>query len=374
MSSKRDYYEVLSVERTATAVEIKKSYRKLAMKFHPDRNPDDAAAEKAFKECAEAYSVLSDDEKRATYDRFGHAGLAGPGGGPGFASVDDVFGGLGDLFGEFFGFGGGGRRGRRRSGPRRGADIHLSLRMSFEEAAFGGSHDLDLEAEADCDRCMGDGIEPGHKAESCATCGGVGQVVQQQAFLRIQVTCPSCRGVGQVVTNPCDECSGRGRTLKEATETIKVPAGVDTGVALRVQGKGHHGTRGGPRGDLFVEIEVEQHELFERRGKDVMMVLEVSIPRAVLGGKAVVPTLEDDVEIDIPVGCEHGRELRIRGAGVQGLRGGGRGDQLVYVAVRVPKKLSGDERELYEKLADIGGEEVSHRRGLRALFERFGNH
>jgi molecular chaperone DnaJ len=371
MANKRDYYDILGVSREASAAELKKAYRQLAMENHPDRNPEDREAEERFKEAAEAYEVLNDPQKRSLYDRFGHSGLSNAGV-HGFGSVDDVFGAFGDLFGEFFGFGGG-RRSRHRNGIRRGPDLRTELRLSFEEAAFGASKELELPTELDCDRCMGDGVEPGHKAETCDRCGGSGHVVQQQAFLRIQLSCPACRGVGQRVTHPCTDCSGRGRQVKPTRITVDVPPGVDEGITLRLTGKGHHGTHGGPSGDLLLDIGVEPHELFVRHGRDVLLTLEVGVARAALGGAVHVPTLEGEQELELPPGSQSGAEFVIRGAGVTSPRGGARGDQIIRLMVRVPKRLSQEQRELYERLAELDGEEIEHKRGWRSLWERLGS-
>ncbi len=375
MSSPRDYYEILGVSRDADAQDIKKSYRKLAMKYHPDRNPDDPKAEAAFKEVSEAYSVLSDDEKRATYDRFGHQGLRGAGVDPGFASAEEIFSQFSDMFGDLFGFGGagGGRRGGGR-GPRlrRGADQEYALELDFLEAVHGCQKEITVARYGTCDECSGTGAEAGSKPEACGTCGGLGQVVQGHGFLRIRTACPHCGGRGQVVTNPCDSCDGAGRTRVTDTLTVSVPAGVDNGLQLRLTGRGDSGDPGAPAGDLYVQIRVKPHEMFRRNGADVLIELPISYPQACLGGTLSVPTVDGDTPLELPRGTPSGKVFTLKGKGAPHLgRRGGRGDQHVQVVVAVPRTLSDEEEDLIRKLAELQDEKVSDKGFWRDILGRF---
>jgi molecular chaperone DnaJ len=355
MSGKRDYYEVLGVERTVSAAELKKAYRKVALKLHPDRNPDDPGAEERFKEASEAYQVLSDDRKRQIYDQFGHAGLEGGGaGGPGFAHVEDVFSQFQDLFGDIFGFGGavdlgglGGRGGRRR--PTRGGDLRSSVRLSLLEAAQGAKRELEVQYPGPCDECEGQGGE----RRSCTTCGGRGQIAQQRGAFLMTSTCPQCRGEGSVVVERCEDCLGRGQVRRTKTVSVEIPAGVDSGQTLRVPGAGQPGTLGGPDGHLYVEIEVEPDERFERQGYDLLHELHVSFPQAALGAELEVPSLDPEAppeKIKVPAGVQPGDTLTRPGAGLPHLDGRGRGDLVAVVQVDVPKELSDRARELIEQL------------------------
>ena len=357
--SKRDYYEVLGVSRTATAVEIKKAYRKLAMKYHPDRNTgeDREEAEIRFKEVKQAYEILSDDQKRAAYDQFGHAGVeggAGMGGGPGGfgggASFSDIFG---DVFGDIFG--GGGGRGTHRHA--RGADMGYNLELSLEDAVKGTTVKIRIPTQVTCETCGGSGAKPGTNPRTCSTCGGSGQVRTQQGFFIAQQTCPTCHGRGLQIDSPCPECRGRGRIQTHKTLSVKVPPGVDTGDRIRLAGEGEAGENGGPAGDLYVQIHVKPHPIFER--DDANLYCEVPIPftTAALGGELDVPTLEGKVKLKIPEGTQTGKLFRIRGKGIKPVRGGAVGDLLCRVVVETPVKLNDEQKELLRKLDEslVGG-------------------
>ena len=361
MATKRDYYEILSVEKTATDGDIKTSYRKLALKYHPDRNPGDKSAEELFKEASEAYEVLSDGDKRSTYDRFGHQGLSGQGF-QGFQDVGDIFSSFGSIFEEFFGFGGqGGGGGRGRA--RRGADLRYDLAIDFQEAVFGADKDVEFERASECDVCNGARAEAGGKS-TCRTCGGVGQVRRSQGFFSVQTTCPTCRGEGEQITKPCKGCQGRGVKMVRKKIAVKIPAGVDTGLRLRVTGEGEGGAGGGPGGDLYVVLHVKESDLFERDGDDLILSKQVGIAQAALGCKVTIPTLEGEKPLDIPAGAQFGQRLTIPGAGVPHLKGVGRGDLHVQLEVVIPKKLSKEQRELLEKYAAVSGEEAGGGGGI----------
>lgn len=355
MSTKRDYYEVLGVSRTADTGVIKTEYRKLAVRFHPDRNPDDREAEERFKEASEAYAVLSDGEKRARYDRFGHEGLRGGG----FGGFDpSTFGDFADILGDLFGFGGGRRRGGRV--PSRGADLRYDLSLTFEEAAFGTEKTLEIPRLERCSACAGTGAAEGARAEVCSACAGHGQVRFNQGFFTVARTCPQCHGEGSVITDPCAECRGQGLVERKRTIEIKIPAGVDTGARLRVQGEGEHGRFDGPPGDLYVVLRVEAHAVFRREGPHVLSELEVSFPQAVLGATLEADTLHGPETVEIPEGTEPGRQFRLRGRGIQRLDGGGRGDHLIFAKIRVPRpgELSDEEIDLLRQLAEAEGRPV----------------
>lgn len=374
MADKRDYYEVLGVAKDAPDKEIKKAYRKLAMQFHPDRNPGDKEAEASFKEAAEAYEVLSDADKRSTYDRFGHSGLKGQGY-QGFSGSDDIFSAFGDMFGDLFGFGGGGGRQRARSGPRRGSDLRYDLALGFDEAAFGTKQEIEVLREEPCETCNGTGGKAGTEPSSCRTCGGRGEVIQQQAFLQIRTTCPRCRGRGQMYEEQCAPCSGRGRTGKKRKLNVNVPRGVADGMQLRLNGEGEPGSKGGPPGDLYVVLRVRPHEFFERHGDDVACRVEVSFPQAALGAEIEVPTLEGAAMVTVPGGTQTGDILKLRGQGVPNVRTGSRGDQLMEVFVKTPTKLTDREVELIEELASIHGEKTKeHGKGFKKFFSKLAGH
>lgn len=352
--SKRDCYEVLGVARDATDQQIKSAYRKLALKYHPDRNPGDHTAEERFKEAAEAYAILADRDKRSLYDRFGHAGVSGAGAGAGagfdptiFADFGDIFAGLGDVFG--FGDLFGGRR--RRGGPQRGADLRYDLEISFEEAAEGAETTIQIPREETCETCKGTGAAPGTTPETCSHCRGTGQLRFQQGFLTVARPCPTCRGTGKVISKPCQACRGAGRIGRERKITVKIPAGIATGQRLRLYGEGEHGSAGGPPGDLYVVVHVQEHPIFQREGDDLYCELPVTFPVAALGGSIRVPSLNGQEALDIPAGTQPGARFRLRGKGMPNVSGRGRGDLYVIVRIDVPKKLSRDQKQLLEELA-----------------------
>jgi len=357
--SKRDYYEVLGVSRNASEQELKSAYRKLALKYHPDRNPGDHEAEERFKEAAEAYAVLADGDKRARYDRFGHAGVGGAaGGGAGFDpsifnDFSDIFGGFGfgDLFGDLFG------GGRRRGGPMRGADLRYDLEIAFEEAATGIETTVQIPREEACEACGGSGAAPGTGPSVCPQCQGRGQLRYQQGFLTIARPCGQCRGTGRVITSPCQECRGQGRVGRERKVTVRIPAGIASGQQLRLLGQGEHGTAGGPPGDLYVVVHVREHEFFHREGDDLYLELPVNFPTLALGGAVQVPTLNGKEKLDVPAGTQSGQRFRLKGKGMPNVGGRGRGDIYVVVRANVPRKLSKDQRQLIEKLAATMGTE-----------------
>ena len=344
--SKRDYYEVLGVSRQATDDELKKAYRRLAMKLHPDRNPGNAEAEEKFKECNEAYEVLTDAHKRAVYDEHGHEGLS-RGGGGGFG---DMGGGFSDIFGDVFSdiFGGGG--GGRRSGPRRGADLRYMMDLTLEQAVFGSAETIRIPTLNDCETCHGHGTADGKAPPKCSTCGGAGQVRVQQGFFVLQQTCPHCRGRGTQVTDPCKSCRGAGKLRKEKTLEVKIPAGVDTGDRIRLTGEGEPGEKGAQPGDLYVQVNVKPHEFFERDGSDLYCTVPIDFVTAALGGELDVPTLAGKAQLKLPEETQTGKVFRLRGKGVKSVRGGPVGDLLCTVVVETPVKLTKRQRELLREL------------------------
>ena len=354
---KMDYYEVLSVQRTASDSEIKASYRKLAMQYHPDRNPNNPAAEEQFKSCSEAYGVLSDPDKRAAYDRYGHAGVGagGPGGNP-FAGGGSPFGAqgdlgdiFGDLFGEMFNMGGAGRRPPRQ---QRGRDISYSMKLEFEEAVFGVEREINFRRAESCDDCSGTGSEKGRQAETCQQCGGRGQIRSQQGFFSVARTCPVCSGTGSVVRTPCKGCGGDGRVLHEHSMLVKVPAGVEGDTRIRYTGEGEAGRFGGPSGDLYVVLEVKAHKFFERDGDDLHCVMPISFPQAALGTELAIETLDGSETLKVPEGTQSGKEFKLRGKGVPHLNAHGKGDLIVEVRVQTPSKLSRQQKELVRQLSE----------------------
>lgn len=378
--AKRDYYEVLGVAKDAPEADIKKAYRRLAMKHHPDRNPGDSQAEAAFKEAKEAYETLTDADKRRIYDQLGHAGLeagAGGRGGPGF-NPGDAFG---DIFGDVFGdiFGGGGRRGR--STVFRGADLRYELTLTLEQAVFGDSVNLSVPTLVTCETCSGSGAKPGTKPVTCRTCEGAGQVRMAQGFFSIQQTCPTCRGTGQQIENPCTSCQGRGRVQRTRTLAVKVPAGVDNGDRIRLSGEGEAGQNGGPPGDLYVEIRLKPHEIFERDGADLSCAIPVSFATAALGGSVQVPTLAGEVALKIPAETQSGKVFRLRGKGVRPVRASGAGDLYCRVEVETPVNLTAEQKRLLEQFNEAllaGGDRHRPRSqswldGVRRFFENIGS-
>jgi len=349
--SKRDYYEILGVSRTATDQEIKSAYRKLALKFHPDRNPGDKSAEDNFKEAAEAYAVLVDTDKRHMYDRFGHAGLGGAATGGfdpnAFSGFEDILGGLGDIFGFGDAFGGG----RRRGGPQRGADLRYDLEISFDEAAKGTEAALQIPRQEMCETCKGNGAAPGTTPTTCPQCQGRGQIRYQQGFFTVARTCGQCRGTGSIVAKPCLTCRGAGRVQKEKKLSVRIPAGIATGQRLRLSGEGEVGPGGGPPGDLYVVVHVQEHAFFQRDGNDLYCEIPLNFPTLALGGEIKIPTLDGDQELSIPTGTQSGATFRVRGKGMPDVSGRGHGDLLVTVRVNTPKKLTKEQKKLLEQLA-----------------------
>ncbi len=345
---KRDYYEVLGVTREAGEQEIKSAYRKLALQFHPDRNPNNPDAEEKFKECSEAYAILADADKRAAYDRFGHAAVSGAGGG-GFDPT--VFQDVSEIFGDFFGFGdlfgSGSRRGSR---AQRGPDLREDVTLEFEEAVFGTETSVTVRRHETCEECRGSGAAPGKAPVTCRSCGGRGQVRYQQGFFSMARTCPTCHGAGSVITDPCAKCKGEGRVLRQRTVDAKVPAGVEDGTRIRFSGLGEAGAHGGPAGDLYVVLHVKEHPFFAREGNDLHCVIPISFSQAALGAEIRVPTLDGEHALKVPEGTQSGTTMRIRGKGVPVLNGHGKGDLFVEVRVQTPGKLNKRQRELLQEL------------------------
>ena len=365
--TKRDYYEVLGVSRDAGATDIKKAYRAMALKYHPDRNPDDAEAEQKFKEAAEAYEVLGSDDKRARYDRFGHEGVAGNGF-QDFSSSQDIFDAFSDIFGDFFGFSGGGRS-RRGPRPQAGADLRYNLTISFVDAVKGTEVDLQIPKEIECDTCSGSGVEPGHQPETCKHCNGQGQVFQSQGFFRISSPCPICRGTGQMITHPCKKCKGNGIVQETKSVKVNIPAGVDNGSRLRLQNEGEPGRHGGPNGDLYVVLRVEEHKQFQRQGQDLITTAEISITQAALGDKIQVPTLDEPVPMEIPKGTQSGRSFKLKGLGIPHIGSTRKGNLIVNVKVQTPTKLSKRQEELLREFAELESEKHS-KKGKRGFFKK----
>ena len=365
--AKRDYYEVLGVERGASEAELKKAYRRLAMKYHPDRNPDDKGAEEKFKEANEAYEVLSDAAKRSAYDQYGHAGVdpqmgGGGAGGFGGANFSDIFG---DVFSDFFGGGRGGSRG----GAQRGSDLRYTLELDLEEAVRGTTVTIRVPTLVGCKTCDGSGAKKGTSPVTCTTCGGIGQVRMQQGFFAVQQTCPRCHGQGKVISDPCDSCRGEGRVEEYKTLSVKVPAGVDTGDRIRLSGEGEAGVQGGPTGDLYVVIDVREHAIFQRDGKHLFCEVPINFADAALGAEIEVPTLDGRVKLKIPEGTQSGKQFRLRGKGVAPVRGGGAGDLMCRVVIETPVKLSRRQRELMEEFRTTLEGDSSHSPNATGRFE-----
>ncbi|MDX2351715.1 molecular chaperone DnaJ [Stutzerimonas xanthomarina] len=365
--AKRDYYEVLGVERGASEAELKKAYRRLAMKHHPDRNPGDKAAEDAFKEANEAYEVLSDASKRQAYDQYGHAGVdpqvgAGAGAAYGNANFSDIFG---DVFSDFFA----GGRGSSRGGAQRGSDLRYTLELDLEEAVRGTTVTIRVPTLAECKTCDGSGAKKGTSPVTCTTCGGIGQVRMQQGFFSVQQTCPRCHGSGKMISDPCGSCHGQGRVEEQKTLSVKVPPGVDTGDRIRLTGEGEAGAQGGPAGDLYVVVNVREHPIFQRDGKHLFCEVPISFADAALGGELEVPTLDGRVKLKIPEGTQTGKQFRLRGKGVAPVRGGAAGDLLCRVAVETPVNLGKRQRELLDEFRKTLQSDSSHSPKASGWFE-----
>ncbi len=365
--TKRDYYDILGVSKAATGDEIKKAYRQLALKYHPDRNPGDHAAESHFKEAAEAYEVLHDAEKRRLYDQYGHEGLSRTNFHE-FTSFDDIFSSFSDVFGDMFGFPGG-RSGRRR--PTKGADLRYDTAITLEQAATGTEIELEIPKTELCEECKGSGAEAGTSPERCSTCGGKGQVHRTQGFFTISTTCPSCRGTGQVIKKPCRPCRGTGHVTKRKHLKVKIPAGVDTGATMRVPGEGELGELGGPEGDLYVFINLKQHETFVRQGDDLYIEMPLSFVQAALGTTIKVPTLDGETDLEIKPGTQPDEIYTIKDKGIKHLRHSGHGSLHVGIKVEIPKKLSKEQEELLRKFAEISNDDVKDPKNKKKLFGRF---
>lgn len=363
---KRDYYEILGVSRSSEEDDIKKAYRKLAMKYHPDRNPGDGEAEERFKEAAEAYEVLRNPEKRQIYDQFGHDGLAGTGF-RGFSGFDDIFSSFGDIFEDFFGFG---TRSRGRSRARQGQNLRYDLELSLEEALNGREEEIHFRRMEVCSVCSGTGLPPGTQPQVCRTCKGRGQILRTQGFFQISTTCPTCQGQGRIITDPCQECRGAGKTKIDRKITVRIPAGVDTGSQLRLQGEGEPGDNGGPRGDLFVILHVKDHPFFVREGEHLYCEIPISFVQAALGDKVLIPVLGSDQgqELEIPAGTQPGEVLTLHGFGMPLLQTNRKGDLYVKVNVKVPKKLNQRQRELLQEFGKTT--ESSKRKNTKGFWDK----
>jgi len=367
--SNRDYYEILGVRRDAGAAELKKAYRTLALKYHPDRNPDNPETESKFKEASEAYSVLTDSEKRSVYDRFGHDGLKSRGGGPGFSGVEDIFSSFGDIFGEFFGFSSRGRGGRQRG--QRGGDIGHKLTITLAQSAFGVQQEITIQRHQSCDACLGSGAKPGTKPETCSYCAGRGEVVQTQGIFSLRTACPNCRGAGQVIGSKCGDCRGAGRILKPKKVSLNIPKGVDDGNQLRLTGEGEAGINGGPPGDLYVSIHIAPHEDFLRDGTDLHLNIPLGFAQVALGAEVEIPTLDEEPDrLTIPRGTQSGDKFVLRNRGIPHLRGSSRGDLIVHAQVRTPTHLSKKQEELLRAFAEECGETVADKGIFREFFNK----
>lgn len=374
--AKRDYYEVLGVSKTASADEIKKAYRRLAMKHHPDRNAQDSGAEARFKEAKEAHEILKDQDKRSTYDHFGHEGLQAGRGGAGFGGAEGFADIFGDVFGDIFG------QGRRRGGRQvfKGADLGYELKLDLESAVSGDSVMVDVSTQVGCETCSGSGAKKGSDPITCTTCGGAGQVRMQQGFFSVQQSCPACKGAGTIISDPCVDCHGRGRVRKNKTLSVKVPAGVDDGDRIRLSGEGEAGRNGGPPGDLYVEIRVKAHKIFQRVGADLSCEVPLSFATATIGGDVELPTLNGNVSLKVPAGTQSGKVFRLRGKGVTTVRDPRTGDLFAKVAVETPVNLSKEQRDLLDRFDEsirAGGDQHSPRAGgwidtVKRFFERIG--
>jgi molecular chaperone DnaJ len=370
--SKRDYYEVLGVSRTASEQDIKSAYRRLALLHHPDKNPNNPSAEEKFKEAAEAYGVLADTEQRQRYDRFGHAGVSS-GAGQGWGAPG--FGGIEDILGDLFGFGdvfGGGRGGARRSAAQRGADLRYDLEITLGDAYNGMTAQLRIPRLETCENCKGKGAAPGTEPENCSNCGGTGQVRYQQGFFSVARTCQPCRGAGRVIKNPCSDCRGAGRIEREKQMEVKIPAGVETGSRLRVQGEGEDGTQGGPSGDLYVVIHLAEHERFERQGNNLYASLPITFAQAALGSDVYVGTIDGEEKIKVPAGTQTGTVFRLKGKGMPVLGSRGRGDLFVSVGVVTPTSLTREQRKLLEQLSVVENKDLEDKGLVDKVRDIFG--
>lgn len=365
MTEKRDYYDVLGVSRNATKQELKTSYRKLAIQFHPDKNPGNKEAEEKFKEASEAYEVLNNDSKRQIYDQFGHRGLENSGhSGP--SGFEDIFSSFGDIFEDFFGFGGGGNRGRSR--VQRGSDLRYDLKIEFMEAAFGTEKTISIPKLDTCSECHGSGCQEGTSPETCSQCQGTGQFIQNQGFFKVKTTCPYCRGKGKAIPNPCAKCRGAGRVEITKKVQVKIPAGVDNGSRLRLTGEGEASpSDGGPSGDLYVIINVKPHKYFQRDENDVICVVDISFVQAALGDEIQIPTLASETTLKIPKGTQYGDVFRLRGEGIASLRSGSRGDQIIKVIVKTPTKLTQKQESLLKEFDKLDSKKISNK--LKNLFK-----
>ena len=366
--TKRDYYEILGVPKSASPDDIKKAYRQLALKFHPDRNPGDHQAESRFKEAAEAYEVLHEPEKRHLYDQYGHEGLSRTNFHE-FTNFDDIFSSFSDIFGDMFGFPGGRRGGRRR--PTKGADLRYDTTITLEQAAKGTEIELDIPKTETCEECKGTGAEAGTSPERCSTCGGKGQVYRTQGFFTISTTCPSCRGAGQVIKKPCKTCKGTGHVTRKKHLKVKIPAGVDAGATMRVTNEGEAGDLGGPPGDLYVFINLKQHDTFVRQGDDLYIEMPISFVQATLGTSVKIPTLDGETDLTIKPGTQPDEIYTIKDKGIKHLRHSGNGSLHIGIKVEIPKKLSKEQEELLRKFAEITNDDVKDPKNKKKLFGRF---